>query len=177
MGNSIASNLHQIYYRAMSRVLKSFDRKTVLFNFNMDQYSTIFCLQTKSIAHRLKFNPHYSKGWAEHQVTQGRKTFALPDLFLVMATQNPIEQEGTYPLPEAQLDRFLMHVRVGYPLPQKELEILKIARDEVLQIDSPPPLTLDQEEIFVARKEISELYMAEAIERYIVSLVTHTRER
>lgn len=115
------------------------------------------------------------EGMAEHQVTQGRETFSLPDLFLVMATQNPIEQEGTYPLPEAQLDRFLMHISVGYPPPQQELEILKIARSEVLQEDSPPPLILAEEEIFVARKEISELHMADSIERYIVALVTHTR--
>ncbi len=92
-----------------------------------------------------------------------------------MATQNPIEQEGTYPLPEAQLDRFLMHIRVNYPPPQNELEILKIARNEVLEREIPPPLVLTEEEIFGARKEISELYMADSIERYIVALVSYTR--
>ncbi len=115
------------------------------------------------------------EGMAEHQVTQGRETFALPDLFLVMATQNPIEQDGTYPLPEAQLDRFLMHVRVGYPPPGQELEILRIARDEVVGKDSPPPLILEEDEIFEARGRITELYMAEALERYIVLLVAQTR--
>lgn len=115
------------------------------------------------------------EGMAEHQVTQGRETFKLPDLFLVMATQNPIEQEGTYPLPEAQLDRFLMHIQVGYPPPQQELRILRIARDEILNEDATPPLVLEEEEIFEARKEISELHMADSIERYIVALVTHTR--
>lgn len=115
------------------------------------------------------------EGMAEHQVTQGRETFKLPELFLVMATQNPIEQEGTYPLPEAQLDRFLMHIQVGYPPPPQELRILRIARDEILKDEEPPPLVLEEEEIFEARKEISELHMADSIERYIVALVTYTR--
>ena len=70
---------------------------------------------------------------AERQITVGMKTYALPDLFLVMATQNPIEQEGTYPLPEAQLDRFLMHVRIDYPDPKSEKSILELARDEAIQ--------------------------------------------
>ena len=115
------------------------------------------------------------EGMAEHQVTQGRETYKLPDLFLVMATQNPIEQEGTYPLPEAQLDRFLMHVRVSYPPPLQELEILQIVRDEVLQKDDPPTVVLDQDEVFSARRQISELHMAEAMEKYIVALIIHTR--
>ena len=115
------------------------------------------------------------EGMAEHQVTQGRETFKLPELFLVMATQNPIEQEGTYPLPEAQLDRFLMHIQVGYPPPPQELRILRIARDEILKDEDPPPLVLEEDEIFEARKEISELHMADSIERYIVALVTYTR--
>ena len=115
------------------------------------------------------------EGMAEHQVTQGRETFKLPELFLVMATQNPIEQEGTYPLPEAQLDRFLMHIQVGYPPPPQELRILRIARDEILKDEEPPPLVLEEEEIFEARKEISELHMADSIERYIVALVSYTR--
>lgn len=115
------------------------------------------------------------EGMAEHQVTQGRETFKLPELFLVMATQNPIEQEGTYPLPEAQLDRFLMHIQVGYPPPPQELRILRIARDEILKEEEPPPLVLEEEEIFEARKEISDLHMADSIERYIVALVSYTR--
>lgn len=115
------------------------------------------------------------EGMAEHQVTQGRETFKLPELFLVMATQNPIEQEGTYPLPEAQLDRFLMHIQVGYPPPQHELRILRIARNEILKDEEPPPLVLEEEEIFQARQEISELHMADSIERYIVALVSYTR--
>ena len=70
---------------------------------------------------------------AERQITVGNKTYKLPDLFLVMATQNPLEQEGTYPLPEAQLDRFLMHVEITYPDAQSELEILRLTRNEARQ--------------------------------------------
>src|SRR3546814_12535830 len=73
----------------------------------------------------------------ERQVTVGRQTYPLPELFLVMATQNPIEQEGTFPLPEAQLDRFLMHVRVGYPPAAMESEILRLARDRARKAKAP----------------------------------------
>src|SRR6056300_715232 len=76
---------------------------------------------------------------AEHQVSVGRETFQLPKLFLVMATQNPIEQEGTYPLPEAQLDRFLMHVAIGYPAASAEREILKLVRDEAANVATEVP--------------------------------------
>ena len=115
------------------------------------------------------------EGMAEHQVTQGRETFALPDLFLVMATQNPIEQEGTYPLPEAQLDRFLLLVRVGYPDPSEERSILHIAREEITADLSQPPAVLSQSEIFEARQALSELHMSDPVEMYIVALVLHTR--
>ncbi len=115
------------------------------------------------------------EGMAELQVTQGRETYPLPDLFLVMATQNPIEQEGTYPLPEAQLDRFLMHVNIGYPPPTQELEILNIARSDLLKQDHPPTVVLEQEEIFEIRRLLSQLFMAEALEQYIVALISHTR--
>ena len=112
---------------------------------------------------------------AEHQVTVGRETFDLPRLFLVMATQNPIEQEGTYPLPEAQLDRFLMHVLIDYPPASQEREILRIARDEFSNLDHPPPFELLESEIFSIRDQIGELHMAEPVESYIVDLVSHTR--
>jgi len=115
---------------------------------------------------------------AEHQVSVGRETFPLPDLFLVMATQNPIEQEGTYPLPEAQLDRFLMHVTVGYPSEQAETSILHLVRKESSEGDSnaTPPYQLTPADIFDARRAILGLYMAEPIERYIVALVMASRE-
>jgi MoxR-like ATPase len=116
---------------------------------------------------------------AEHQVSVGRQTFPLPDLFLVMATQNPIEQEGTYPLPEAQLDRFLLHARVGYPSAQAETRILHLVREEAaapLQPPPAPPYRLTQEDVFAARREILDIYMAEPVERYLVALVMSTRE-
>ena len=114
----------------------------------------------------------------ERQVTVGRTTYRLPDLFLVMATQNPIEQEGTFPLPEAQLDRFLMHVRIGYPEADAEAAILQLARDRARQERTAPPpaprkLTLD--DVFAARAEVLDLHMAPAVERYLVELVLASR--
>jgi MoxR-like ATPase len=115
----------------------------------------------------------------ERQVTVGRATYALPKLFLVMATQNPIEQEGTYPLPEAQLDRFLMHVRVGYPDGAAEAAILKLARDRaretVLREAAPPRRCLTQAEVFAARAAALDLHLAPALEEYIVQLVLASR--
>lgn len=113
---------------------------------------------------------------AERQITVGNKTYPLSPLFLVMATQNPLEQEGTYPLPEAQLDRFLMHVEIGYPHAETELEILRLTRDEDLnqaQVTSPK---LRQEDIFAARKEALAMHMAPALEQYLVQLVMATRQ-
>ena len=114
----------------------------------------------------------------EHQVSVGRETFKLPDLFLVMATQNPIEQEGTYPLPEAQLDRFLMHVHVSYPDEAAETAILHLVREEAKtrSNDAEPPYRLTENDIFAARQSILSLYMAEPIERYIVALTMASRE-
>ncbi|MCL4106627.1 UNVERIFIED_CONTAM: hypothetical protein GTU68_009761, partial [Idotea baltica] len=113
---------------------------------------------------------------AERQVSVGSETYALPDLFLVMATQNPIEQEGTYPLPEAQLDRFLMHVSVDYPDAEAELNILKLTRNEAKHTALPPPTPLLQENIFNARDEVLGLHMSDAVEQYIVQLVIATRQ-
>lgn len=113
---------------------------------------------------------------AERQVSVGRETMNLPPLFLVMATQNPIEQEGTYPLPEAQLDRFLMHVRIDYPDAKAERKILDLARSEVLQQNTEAPKTeISQTAILNAREEISKLYMAEEVDEYLVQLVLATR--
>ncbi|GAB3271088.1 AAA family ATPase [Parahaliea aestuarii] len=113
---------------------------------------------------------------AERQVSVGSKTYPLPDLFLVMATQNPIEQEGTYPLPEAQLDRFLLHVKVGYPDARAERDILRLTRAEAAHSSSEPPPPLSQQAVFEARREVLNLHMAEAVEEYIVQLVIATRE-
>jgi len=113
---------------------------------------------------------------AERQVTVGGRSYPLGGLFLVMATQNPIEQEGTYPLPEAQLDRFLMHVEITYPDVESELAILRLARAEANAIATATFTPLTQIDIFAARKEILNLYMAEAVETYIVQLVNATRQ-
>ncbi|MDD1825618.1 MoxR family ATPase [Photobacterium sp. ZSDE20] len=113
---------------------------------------------------------------AEKQVTAGRKTYALPELFLVMATQNPIEQEGTYPLPEAQLDRFLLHLEVEYPDMESELEILRLNRGEAQGNESVQPQEISQQTIFEARQEVLNIHMADTIEQYIIRLVMATRQ-
>ena len=115
----------------------------------------------------------------ERQVTVGRDTYILPALFLVMATQNPIEQEGTYPLPEAQLDRFLLHVRVDYPKAAAEAAILKLARNrarEALSTQPVPPRMLSQQQIFAGRSEVLDLHLAPQLEEYLVQLVLATRD-
>ena len=116
---------------------------------------------------------------AENQVSFGRKTFALPDFFMVMATQNPIEQEGTYTLPEAQLDRFLLHVVVGYPDRAAEAEILNLVRREAAAAGSlsttAPPALITQAHVMLARQEMLALHMAEPVERYLVELVLASR--
>ena len=119
------------------------------------------------------------EGMGERQVSFGRQTFQLPDLFLVMATQNPIEQEGTYPLPEAQLDRFLMHVSIDYPDAASERNILQLVRNESLTgaaNESRKPPTISQASIFAARQDILQLHMAPVVEEYIVQLTMATRQ-
>ena len=111
----------------------------------------------------------------ERQVTVGSETYPLPELFLVMATQNPIEQEGTYPLPEAQLDRFLLHVKVDYPDAEAEAAILALTRAEARNVVPDVPQALSQDQLFAARKEILSLHMAEPVEQYLVQLVIATR--
>ncbi|MEM1433564.1 MAG: MoxR family ATPase [Pseudomonadota bacterium] len=114
---------------------------------------------------------------AEHQVSVGRATFPLPKLFMVMATQNPIEQEGTYTLPEAQLDRFLLHVNVGYPDRSAEVEILRLVRSEVGSTQAASaPEQLTEADVFTANQALAGLHMAEPVERYLVELVMATRE-
>jgi len=116
----------------------------------------------------------------ERQVTVGRHTYPLPALFLVMATQNPIEQEGTFPLPEAQLDRFLMHVRIGYPRAETETEILRLARERAragLPAGHAPATTrLPIEDVFAARAAVLELHVAPALERYLIEIVLASRD-
>jgi len=112
---------------------------------------------------------------AERQVSIGRQTWALPELFMVMATQNPIEQEGTYPLPEAQLDRFLMHVRIGFPDAALERQILHLARGEARGVEARIERKLSQATILAARQEVLDLFMADAVEEYLVQLIMATR--
>ncbi len=112
----------------------------------------------------------------EHQVTVGGVTRPLPDLFMVLATQNPLEQSGTYPLPEAQLDRFLLHVVLDYPTPEDELLILKRDRQHHFgtdhdEVDTP----LKPETVLTARREVAEIHVEEVLEKYIVQLIGATR--
>jgi MoxR-like ATPase len=112
----------------------------------------------------------------ERQVTVAGKRYKLPDLFMVLATQNPIEQEGTYPLPEAQMDRFLMHVRIDYPSDGDEVKVLRLVRGEQEQgTKAAPPPKIPQHAIFEARGEIDTVTSVEAIESYMVALVAATR--
>ncbi len=114
---------------------------------------------------------------AERQISIGKTTYPLPDLFLVMATQNPIEQEGTYPLPEAQLDRFLLHVNVDYPDTAAEQQILTLVRNAFKEQQPTESLTpLSQSDLFNARKEVLDMHMNEAVEQYIVQLIIATRQ-
>jgi MoxR-like ATPase len=114
---------------------------------------------------------------AERQITVGTVTYPLPPLFLVMATQNPIEQEGTYPLPEAQLDRFLLYVRIDYPEAEHEQQILRLVRREA---GDPAAESLhqpiDQNTLFEARRQVLDLHMADNVEQYLLQLVLATRK-
>lgn len=113
---------------------------------------------------------------AERQISVGRNTYPLPALYTVMATQNPLEQEGTYPLPEAQLDRFLLHLNLDYPNAQTEQQILRLTRSERMQGTAVMAEPLTQETIFAARKELLTLHMDEAVEEYLVALIIATRQ-
>jgi len=113
----------------------------------------------------------------ERQITVAGQTHPLPALFMVLATQNPIEQEGTYPLPEAQMDRFLMHVMVEYPDEVSEVQILRLVRGE--ESGSGPAgdeTKIAQDVVFEARREIQNVAIAEAIDTYIVALISATRD-
>jgi MoxR-like ATPase len=114
----------------------------------------------------------------ERQITVGEHTYKLPKLYMVMATQNPIEQEGTYPLPEAQLDRFLLHVQVGYPTPEDERKILVLNRDEAragTRDAFAPPEQVSEGIIMAGRQQILELHLSDELEKYIVDVVVATR--
>lgn len=110
----------------------------------------------------------------ERQITVAGKTYPLPELFMVLATQNPIEQEGTYPLPEAQMDRFIMKVTVDYPDDEAEAKIIKLVRSE--EQSEAQFTTVDPQHIFTARKEIHDIHMSDSIIDYIVAIVMATRK-
>jgi len=116
----------------------------------------------------------------ERQITVGGNTYPLPRFYFVMATQNPIEQEGTYPLPESQLDRFLLKIRIGYPEVETELQIMQRvraeARDETQTLKLPPGLPLTQQTLFAARQQLLEMHIAEPVEMYITQLVQASRK-
>ncbi len=114
----------------------------------------------------------------ERQISVGANSYKLDDLFMVMATQNPIEQEGTYPLPEAQLDRFLLHIEVGYPTPEDERRIMILNRDEAKAGERDafqPAELLSVASIMKARQDILRLHLADELEEYIVNVVVATR--
>ena len=115
---------------------------------------------------------------AERQITVGSKTYQLPELFLVMATQNPLEQEGTYPLPEAQLDRFLMHVTIDYPDAEAEQKILQLNRMEARnqqQAKTTQDELISQVDLFSARNEVLDVHLAQPLEQYLLQLVLASR--
>jgi len=114
---------------------------------------------------------------AERQVTVGSHTYHLDKLFLVMATQNPIEQEGTYPLPEAQLDRFLMHVKVDYPNAAAEAKILALTRAEAHKdFKEQTSVDLMQDDLFAARDQVLDIHMSDELQSYIIQLIINSRE-
>ena len=114
---------------------------------------------------------------AERQISVGAASYPLPPLFLVMATQNPIEQEGTYPLPEAQLDRFMLHTRIDYPDRATTLKVMALARSEAISQReiAPPAQRVSQELVFAARREVLGLTLSDAVAEYIAALVDATR--
>ncbi|MGD8933338.1 MAG: MoxR family ATPase [Gammaproteobacteria bacterium] len=112
---------------------------------------------------------------AERQITVGQTSYSLPEVFMVLGTQNPIEQEGTYHLPEAQLDRFLMQVRAEHPSHDEELQILELDNNRQKAIQPPPATVLSQADLLAMRAEAADLYLDPKLYRYIVDLVQATR--
>ncbi|WP_319380528.1 MoxR family ATPase [Thiomicrorhabdus sp.] len=113
---------------------------------------------------------------AEGQVSVGQRSMPMQPLFMVMATQNPLEQEGTYPLPEAQLDRFMLHVKVDYPDAASELRILELVEQEARHEDGESFEPISQQDLFAARNEILNLHMADSVKTYLVELIVASRQ-
>ncbi len=118
---------------------------------------------------------------AERQISVGTSTYQLEEPFLVMATQNPIEQEGTYPLPEAQLDRFLLHVRIDYPSADAERSILHLAREEAAGCSAAtaavsPAMVISRQQLAQARSQVLDIYLADNLENYLLQIILATRQ-
>ncbi len=159
-----------------SRARTSTDPRTAPSASSPARCSTISSSRTRSTRAPAKVQAALLEAMAERQVTVGGATYALPKLFLVMATQNPIEQEGTYPLPEAQLDRFLLHVKLDYPDIAAEREILRLVRGEAQGESVAFGEKVSQAVIFSARRQALATYMSEAVEEYLLQFVFATRQ-
>lgn len=154
-----------------------FDPKTATFHFAKGPLFHEIILADEINRAPPKVQSALLEAMEEHQITVGGHTHALPELFLVMATQNPLEQAGTYPLPEAQLDRFLLHVVIAYPNAEEELEIVRRDRKlhfgvDHLNIDT----RLHPDTVIEARRQVAEMHIEPALEKYIVTLVHATRQ-
>lgn len=184
--NTLASGIHASFQRVQFTPdlmpgdltgTEIFDPETRSFTFNSGPIFHEIVLADEINRAPPKVQSALLEAMAEHQVTVGGITRPLPDLFVVLATQNPLEQSGTYPLPEAQLDRFLLHVTLDYPSQEDELRILQQDRNrtanDINQITSSP---LTPETVLMARQEVTDIHIEESLERYIVSLVTATRQ-
>ncbi|WP_404417498.1 AAA family ATPase [Marinospirillum sp.] len=145
------------------------------FNFHPGPLFNQFVLADEINRAPAKVQSALLEAMSERQVSLGGETRKLDEVFLVMATQNPLEQEGTYPLPEAQLDRFLMHTWVSYPGPEEELAIMRLVREEVADLETEAATQLSRQGVMAARRQVMQVHLAEPLERYIVDLVQATR--
>ncbi|MCW5568381.1 MAG: AAA family ATPase [Dokdonella sp.] len=152
-----------------------FDRNTAAFRFHPGPVFAQLILADEINRATPKTQSALLEAMEERQVTVSGKTYKLPELFLVLATQNPIEQEGTYPLPEAQMDRFLLHVFVGYSSDDDERKILRLVRGEDAGLKDREDGKLAEQIVFDARKEVLAVQVAEAVEKYIVAVIAATR--
>ena len=155
-----------------------YNQKTGEFNTSLGPVFTNLLLADEINRAPAKVQSALLEAMEERQVTVSGKRYKLPELFMVLATQNPIEQEGTYPLPEAQMDRFLMHVVITYPDEATEGEIIKLNRAENAQKSADhavSPLPVPQQAILDARGEIDGIFVSDLAQKYIVDVVYATR--
>ncbi len=151
--------------------------QTGVFEFKQGPIFNNFILADEINRSPAKVQSALLEAMGEKQVSVARNTYPLSKLFLVMATQNPIEQEGTYPLPEAQLDRFLLHFELDYPDIQTEKEILKLVRKQDKGIDITSDITkISQEELFKTRDEVLDIYISDEVEEYLLNIIQATRK-